>query len=98
MADACALPFEDASFDHTASMLVLAFVPQVDQAVREMRRVTKAGGTVAAAMWDARGGLVFARVFWDTAAMLDRRAVERRARTSAPGPSNLRAPKASSPG
>jgi SAM-dependent methyltransferase len=81
VADACALPFEEASFDHTASMLVLAFVPQADQAVREMRRVTKAGGTVAAAMWDVRGGLVFARMFWDTAAMLDRRAVERRARS-----------------
>jgi SAM-dependent methyltransferase len=80
-ADACALPFEDASFDHAASMLVLAFIPQADQAVREMRRVTKPGGTVAAAMWDTRGGLVFARMFWDTAAMLDRRAVERRARS-----------------
>jgi SAM-dependent methyltransferase len=80
-ADACALPFEDASFDHAASMLVLAFIPQVDRAVREMRRVTKGGGTVAAAMWDVRGGLVFARMFWDTAAMLDQRAVERRARS-----------------
>jgi len=80
VADACALPFADGTFDCTASMLVLAFIPQVDQAVREMRRVTKAGGTVAAAMWDVRGGLVFARMFWDTAAMLDERAVERRAR------------------
>jgi len=80
VADACALPFEDAAFDHTASLLMMAFVPQADAAVREMRRVTQAGGTVAAAMWDARGGLVFARMFWDTAAVLDPRAAERRAR------------------
>jgi len=80
VADACALPFADATFDHTASLLMLAFVPEADKAVREMRRVTRPGGTVAAAMWDARGGLVFARMFWDTAAMLDPGAVERRAR------------------
>src|SRR5262244_4038180 len=66
VADACALPFEDAAFDHTASLLMLAFIPQADTAVREMRRVTRPGGTVAAAMWDSSGGLVFARMFWDT--------------------------------
>src|SRR5262245_42074732 len=54
--DACALPFEDASFDHTTSLLVLAFIPEVDVAVREMRRVTRPGGIVAASMWDTRGG------------------------------------------
>jgi SAM-dependent methyltransferase len=78
--DACTLPFEDAAFDHCASLLVLAFIPRVEVAVREMRRVTRPGGIVAAAMWDARGGLVMSRMFWDTAAMLDQRAVERRAR------------------
>ena len=78
--DACALPFEDTTFDHCASLLVLAFIPQADVAVREMRRVTRPGGTVAAAMWDSRGGLIMSRMFWDTAAMLDQRAVERRAK------------------
>jgi len=78
--DACALPFEDATFDHCASLLVLAFIPQADLAVREMRRVTRPGGTVAGSMWDARGGLIISRMFWDTAAMLDQRAVERRTR------------------
>jgi SAM-dependent methyltransferase len=78
--DACALPFENASFNHCASLLVLAFIPQADIAVREMRRVTRAGRIVAGSMWDTRGGLIMSRMFWDTAAMLDRRAVERRAK------------------
>jgi SAM-dependent methyltransferase len=79
-ADACALPFADATFDHCLSLLVLAFIPRADVAVREMQRVTRPGGTVAAAMWDSRGGLIMSRMFWDTAAMLDQRAVERRAK------------------
>jgi SAM-dependent methyltransferase len=78
--DACALPFPNASFDHALSMLVLQFIPQGDLAVREMRRVTRPGGTVAAATWDTRGGLVYYRMIFDTAAMLDQNANERRAR------------------
>jgi SAM-dependent methyltransferase len=78
--DACALPFPDASFDHALSMLVLQFIPRADLAVREMRRVTRPGGTVAAATWDTRGGLVFYRMFFDTVAMLDQDAHARRAR------------------
>ncbi|MBX3590472.1 MAG: class I SAM-dependent methyltransferase [Burkholderiaceae bacterium] len=69
--DACRLPFPDGWFDHSASMLVLQFVPDADAAVREMRRVTRRGGTVAAATWDSRGGLVFLRVIVDTAAVVD---------------------------
>jgi ubiquinone/menaquinone biosynthesis C-methylase UbiE len=78
--DACALPFLDASFDHALSMLVLQFIPQADRAVREMRRVTRPGGTVAAATWDTRGGFVSYRMFFDTASMLSQQANERRAR------------------
>jgi SAM-dependent methyltransferase len=78
--DACALPFPDASFDHALSLLVLLFIPQADLAVREMRRVTRPGGTVAAAVWDTRGGLVYHRIIFDTAAMLDQGLRERRAR------------------
>ena len=36
-----------------------------------MRRVVQPGGTIAGAVWDFRGGLVFQRLFWDTAAGLD---------------------------
>jgi ubiquinone/menaquinone biosynthesis C-methylase UbiE len=77
--DACALPFPDASFDHAVSMLALQFVPQADLAVREMRRVTRRGGTVAAATWDTRGGFVALRMIFDAAAMLDQNGREARA-------------------
>lgn len=79
--DACRLPFPDGSFDHSLSMLVLQFVPEVDLAVREMRRVTRPGGTVTAATWDTRGGFVAQRMIFDTAAMLDECGREWRARS-----------------
>jgi len=79
-ADACAIPFPNDTFDLTVSMLVLAFIPEPQRAVREMARVTKQGGTVAACMWDLRGGLVFGRMFWDTAAILDPKAMYLRAK------------------
>ena len=68
------------SFDRTLSLLVLHFVPQPDRAVAEMQRVTRSGGVVAAVVWDAQGGYVANRIFFDTAAMLDPRANELRAR------------------
>ena len=69
--DACRLPFADGSFGAALAQLSLNFVPDPAQAVREMRRVVRPGGVVAAAVWDFRGGLVFQRLFWDTAAGLD---------------------------
>ena len=79
-ADACALPLADASFDHAISMLVLHFVPNANAAVREMRRVIRPGGTAAAAVWDARGGLISSRILLDTAAVIDPDANARRAK------------------
>jgi SAM-dependent methyltransferase len=76
--DACALAFPDRTFDRVLSLLMLHFVPNADQAIAEMRRVARAGAVVGAAVWDARGGLVATRMFFDTAAMLDPRASERR--------------------
>jgi SAM-dependent methyltransferase len=69
--DACRLPYADGSFTAALAQLSLNFVPDAAQAVREMRRVVPPGGVVAAAVWDFRGGLVFQRLFWDTAAGLD---------------------------
>jgi SAM-dependent methyltransferase len=70
-ADACALPYGDGSFAGAAAQLVLNFIPDPLAAVREMRRVTRPGGVVAAAVWDFRGGLVYQRLFWDTACAID---------------------------
>jgi hypothetical protein len=50
--------------------LVLNFLPDADAAVREMARVTKPGGTVAAYVWDYSGGMEMMRYFWDAAAAL----------------------------
>ena len=69
--DACRLPYADGSFAAALAQLSLNFVPDAAQAAREMRRVVSPGGVVAAAVWDFRGGLVFQRLFWDTAAGLD---------------------------
>jgi SAM-dependent methyltransferase len=69
--DVCRLPYADGRFAAALAQLALNFVPDAAQAVREMRRVVRPGGGVAAAVWDFRGGLVFQRLFWDTASGLD---------------------------
>lgn len=78
--DATALDFPAASFERAYSQLALNFVSDPGRAIAEMRRVTRPGGTVAAAVWDFPGGLVYQRIFWDTAAALDPAADRARAR------------------
>lgn len=78
--DACALACEDGRFDRVLSMLVLHFVPQPRQAIAEMKRVARPGAVVGACVWDVRGGWVANRLFFDTAAVLDPKANERRAK------------------
>ena len=73
--DACALPFTQGTFDHSLSMLVLQFVPDPDRAIGEMKRVTRANGTVAAATWHTQE-LPLHRMFFETAAELDDKARE----------------------
>lgn len=46
------LPFPDASFDATCSFKVLAHVPQIREALREMARVTRPGGHVIAEFYN----------------------------------------------
>ena len=71
VADARALPLAAGRFDATVSGLVLNFVPDPGTAVREMARVTRAGGRVAAYVWDYAGRMEPMRRFWDAAAALD---------------------------
>ncbi len=68
--DAQRMRFEPASFDRALSLLVMNFIPEARAALREMVRVTKRGGTVAAAVWDYGEGMEFLRVFWDEAIAL----------------------------
>lgn len=79
-ADAAALPFADGAFDRAFALLVLSFVPDRMRAIAEMRRVTRPGGTGAAAMWDFEGGMVMHRMVYDTAAALDADAAAHRQR------------------
>jgi SAM-dependent methyltransferase len=65
------LPFEDAVFDAVLSQLVVNFMDDAPRAVNEMRRVTKPGGVVAAAVWDYAEGMTFLRRFWDAARAVD---------------------------
>lgn len=74
--DANRLPLGDAAFDAAVSGLVLNFVPNANQAVAEMARVTRPGGIVAAYVWDYAGMMQFLRLFWETASELDPTAVE----------------------
>lgn len=68
--DATALPWKEHAFDATVSGLLLNFLPDAGLAVREMVRVTKPGGTVAAYVWDYSGGMEMLRHFWDAAVAL----------------------------
>jgi len=65
------LPFDDAAFDRTLSQLVVNFLDEPQRGVREMRRVTRDGGTVAACVWDYAGEMTLLRVFWDAVVALD---------------------------
>lgn len=78
--DICALPYDNASFDRVLSLLVLHFVPDTRKAVAELRRVARPGATLGAAVWDARGGYIAGRIFFDAAAALFPSGNERRAR------------------
>ena len=69
-ADACALPFEDSTFDRALALLVLHFVPDAARAVAEMRRVVRPAGVVAAVVWDHLGGMPGMRMMVDTVAAL----------------------------
>jgi len=74
--DAEVLTDDSASFDAVVSGLVLNFIPHPEQALAEMRRVTKTGGVIAVYVWDYAEGMQFIRHFFDTAVALDPKAAE----------------------
>ena len=71
LGDAHNLSYPDASFDRCLSLLVVNHIADAPKALKEMRRVTKARGVVATAMWDGTGGNEFNDCMWNVALMLD---------------------------
>lgn len=70
------LNLESGSIDVVVSGLVLNFIPQPEDAIREMMRVTKPGGTIGIFLWDYSDGMKTLRYFWDAAIELDSNAKE----------------------
>jgi SAM-dependent methyltransferase len=68
------LPSEGGPYDYTVSGLVLNFVPDPAGALAEMKRTTRAGGCIAAYVWDYSEGMEMMRHFWDAATELDQNA------------------------
>ncbi len=65
------LPFEPATFDVTLAQLVFHFLGDPIAGVREMARVTRKDGIVAACVWDFAGGRAPVSIFWTVARELD---------------------------
>jgi ubiquinone/menaquinone biosynthesis C-methylase UbiE len=55
IADARNLPFSQGEFDFIVSALALNFIPEIERAAGEMRRVCRPGGWVAGYVWDFAG-------------------------------------------
>jgi SAM-dependent methyltransferase len=82
------LPFEDGSFDAALAQLVVHFMADPVRGVSEMARVTRAGGVVAASVWDMAGGRAPLSPFWRVVRQLDP-AAEGEARRAGAGEGQL---------
>jgi SAM-dependent methyltransferase len=65
------LPFPDDAFDTALAQLVVHFMTDPVAGLREMGRVTRPGGIVAACVWDQGGGRGPLSLFWRAARELD---------------------------
>jgi SAM-dependent methyltransferase len=65
------MPFVDQAFDAALAQLVVHFMTQPVMGLREMARVTRKHGVVAACVWDHAGGQGPLSLFWDAARALD---------------------------
>ncbi len=70
-ASAEALPFPDGGFDRTLAQLVVHFMTDPVAGLREMGRVTRPDGVVAACVWDHGGGHGPLSTFWRAAVQVD---------------------------
>ena len=65
------LPFPDGTFDAALAQLVVHFMADPVLGLREMGRVTRPGGMVAACVWDHAGGRGPLTAFWSAVRDLD---------------------------
>jgi SAM-dependent methyltransferase len=65
------LPFPDDEFDSALAQLVVHFMADPVAGLREMARVAKPDGVVAACVWDHGGDRGPLKAFWDAARELD---------------------------
>lgn len=65
------LPFPAGSFDAALAQLVVHFMADPVRGLREMGRVTRPGGVVAACVWDHAGGRGPLAAFWSAVRELD---------------------------
>ena len=65
------LPFPDGAFDAAMAQLVVHFMADPVTGLREMGRVTRPGGLVAACVWDHAGGRGPLTAFWSAVRELD---------------------------
>lgn len=68
---AAQLPYPDDAFDAALAQLVVHFMPDPVAGLREMARVTRPGGVVAACVWDHGGGAGPLGTFWQAVRDLD---------------------------
>lgn len=80
------LPFGDESFDAALSLLLLQDLADPNRAVREMARVTRRCGVVAACQWDFQGGIPMLTLLRQAAEAVAPQAVARR--RAEDGPTN----------
>ena len=64
------LPYADQEFDAALAQLVVHFMADPVAGLREMGRVTRVGGVVAACVWDHEGGTGPLGAFWKAAHQL----------------------------
>jgi len=64
--DLTRLPFEDESFDTVVCVFGIFFVPDMESALRELKRVVRKGGRVAITTWGPRFFEPASTVFWNS--------------------------------